>query len=139
MVLQVLLAFIALLLIMAGIVASLDRLSDHPVEQSKPYATETSDSANAGDGLASRSANMSAGAPAVTGGGGMLGGLMRSGLPLQAQRVYTPGTRLDELLTWSSVEATEALYQYILQMEGEEQEALFNALPQVATWYSPST
>ncbi|KAL3919568.1 MAG: hypothetical protein SGPRY_005580 [Prymnesium sp.] len=62
----------------------------------------------------------------------MLGGLMGGGGLAQPQRVYTSGTRLEELLSWSSVEATEALYLYILQMEGEEQEVFFNTLPRVA-------
>ena len=50
----------------------------------------------------------------------------------QKKRVYTSGTRVEELLTWSALESTEALAAYLQQMEGDEREALFSHLPQVA-------
>ena len=47
------------------------------------------------------------------------------------KRTYYRGVRLDELLTWSATEASEALAAYVTQMEGDEREALFSALPQL--------
>ena len=48
------------------------------------------------------------------------------------KRVWTSGVRLDELLSWSTLEATEALAAYASQMVGDEREAFYVSLPQIA-------
>ncbi|KAL1529623.1 hypothetical protein AB1Y20_000565 [Prymnesium parvum] len=118
-----LLALIFLLLLVVGLVLSFDLLGDSAPDP-KPHATPSV-------ATSAESASSSAAGSAGAAGGSMLGGLIGGGGLSQPLRVYTSGTRLEELLGWTSVEATEALYMYILQMEGEEQEALFNSLPQV--------
>ena len=129
---QALLAFLALMCLIAGFIVYLDRLQDAPPLQGGPLPTVPVVTHTTSAGAGGSSSSTSAAAPAAGGGGGMLGGLMGAGTAAGPQRVYTSGTRLEELLGWpGSVDAPEALYMYISQMEGEEQEALFSALPQV--------
>lgn len=50
----------------------------------------------------------------------------------RSDRVYTTGTRLEDLLSWSALDASIALHAYMRQMDWEERDALLGALPQIA-------
>ena len=49
----------------------------------------------------------------------------------EGRRVYTNGTRLDELLRWPALDAAVALKAYVRQMDWEDKETLLTHLPQV--------
>ena len=100
-------AFVMLLLMVAALFLFLDSLEDAKVPNPPGGATSTS---------STKPVNTS-----VFGGG------------TGKKRVYTSGVRLEELLFWSALEAPEALVAYCAQMEGDEREALFSALPQVTS------
>eukprot|EP00967_Tisochrysis_lutea_P050559 scaffold62234_cov32-Tisochrysis_lutea.AAC.4 len=57
---------------------------------------------------------------------------MRGGGTHAERRVYTTGTRLDELLRWPALDGALALLAYLRNMDWEDKEALLKALPQIA-------
>lgn len=118
------------MLLIAGLIVWVEKLSDAPPNLSNPLPTEPVAASTISADMSSGSGSSTV-ATAPTGSSSMLGGLMGSSSQTPKERVYTSGTTLTELLGWSSVEATEALYMYILQMEGEEQEKFLTSLPQV--------
>tara|TARA_B100000524_G_scaffold134284_1_gene66917 strand:+ start:144 stop:2801 length:2658 start_codon:yes stop_codon:yes gene_type:complete len=117
-------SILGLLLLLAVLLWALEHdWNAEPTSKAQPAAAAgASQGGNASSGNPSGST-----APAATG----VGSFTQWRSP-RSERLYVPGTRLDDLLRWSALDASVALHAYMRQMDWEERDALLGALPQIA-------